>query len=378
MIDGRLARRFPLVALAWHNLSRAKARSLLATAGITIGVIAIASLGMFGSAYEESLRNNFDDTASSVYVSPGEDADFERMDRDHVSEIERYADAPVHPIGQYGAEVSGLSGSDQATIYALSEPGEFVDVRDGRLPNDWRSRALVGPTLADRLGVQPGDSITIDGSTTRVVGVLEESGQSSLLSTDEAVLLPPSQVEAREYGWVVVRTEDPQAAFQAAERLESNLNGREERYEVNDFESAIDRFNRQIDSFNRLLIGIGSVSLLVASVSILNVMLMSTIERREEIGVMRAVGYHRLDVLRLMLAEAALLGLVGAVVGVILSVLMGMAINDALLSDPLAFTADALTYTVLGFLFGTLASFVSGFYPAWKAANSRPVEALRD
>jgi putative ABC transport system permease protein len=79
-----------------------------------------------------------------------------------------------------------------------------------------------------------------------------------------------------------------------------------------------------------------------------------------------------------MLNEAMLLGIVGAVLGVGLSVLLGMAINAQLLSDPLAFTAEALRYTVVGFVFGTVSSFLSGLYPAWKAANARPVEALRD
>ncbi len=377
MIDSPFSRRFPFVALAWHNLSRANARSILATAGITIGVIAIASLGMFGAAYEQSVRNTFDDTVSQVYVSPGEDASFDAMTRTHVQEIERTADGDVYPVGYFTANVTGLAAEDaRVTMVSLDRPSDFYDIASGDVDGDWRSGVIIGSEVAERLEVDVGDGITVDGNTRRVHAVLQEAGRGQVLPVDDAIVVPQSRAPSKEYQLIIVRSESPQKAFETSNRME--LNGREERYSINDAEEGYEQLNQQLNTFNMLLIGIGGVSLLVASVSILNVMLMSTIERKEEIGVMRAVGYHRLDVLRLMLVEASLLGVIGAVVGVAISVLMGMAINAELLNDPLAFTTDAITYTVLGFLFGTLASFVSGVYPAWKAANARPVEALRD
>ena len=119
------------------------------------------------------------------------------------------------------------------------------------------------------------------------------------------------------------------------------------------------------------------MSLFVASVSIVNVMLMSTIERRGEIGVFRAVGYQRLAVLRLLLTEALLMGLVGAILGVVLSLAVGAVVNQALLGDPLAFSDRSLQYLAFGFVFGLVASLLSGLYPAWRAASDPPVESLR-
>lgn len=379
MIDGRLARRFPLVAFAKRNLSRARARTILAMAGITIGVVAIASLGMFGAAFEQSFFNSVDDTTRTVMVGPGEDADFETLDRDRISLIRRHADAPVYPQYTTSATIQGLKERTGGQVIAIDDPGEFVDARQGRIPPDWRSGALVGDGLASDLGVGVGDSVSVDGDTYRVVAVLEpDNPRSGLLNTDDAVLLPREQVAPDRATRVFVKTETPEAAFNTAAELRSALNGRDQRYQVWDAESAIEQIQNQLSTINTFLLGIGAVSLLVAAVSILNVMLMSTIERREEIGVLRAVGYRRLDILRLMLVEAALLGVVGALAGVTLSVLLGMAINAELLSDPMAFTSEAVLYLGLGFLFGTGASFLSGLYPAWKAANARPVEALRD
>ncbi|WP_276271586.1 ABC transporter permease [Haloarcula litorea] len=377
-MESALSRRLPLAAFAWENLTRAKARTVLAMAGITIGVVALASLGMFGAAFEQSQLNTVDDVTQTVWVTPGDDAEFQQFQRDHVDRIEQSTDDPVYTLKTAHAEVTGLRESTDASVHGLSDPRSFVTVRDGRLPSAWRSGAAVGPELADTLDVGVGDSVTVDGETHRVVAVLESTGRSSLVQTDDAVLLPQSQVETGGYSTVMVRADSPAAAFETSDELDARLNGRKEVYAVQDAESAIQRFRSQMATIDTFLLGIGGVSLLVAAVSILNVMLMSTIERKGEIGVLRAVGYRRLDVLRLLLYESMLLGVVGAVLGVGVSVLLGMLINAQLLSDPLAFTAEALTYTLLGFAFGTVASFLSGLYPAWKAANARPVEALRD
>jgi len=378
MIEDDSAPRFPLLAFARQNLSRARARTVLAMAGITIGVVAIASLGMFGATLEQSFLQDASGFTETVYVTPGEDAEFDELTRTHLNRVRQYTDDPVYGVSERFATVSAFQTSEQVSVKAIDDPEPFVTVAEGRIPSNWRTGAVVGSSLADRLGVRPGDSVTVDGRQHRVVGVLAETSRSNVLRPDDGVLLPPEQMPSDKYTQIFVRADSPDAAFSTADRLDTQLNGRRERFRVEDAEQAIQQFRDQMSTINTFLLGVGGVSLLVASVSILNVMLMSTIERKGEIGVLRAVGYRRLDVLRLMLNEALLLGLVGAVFGVLLSVLLGMVINAQLLSDPLAFTGEALLYTVLGFGFGTASSFLSGLYPAWKAANARPVEALRD
>jgi len=379
MIESPLARFSPFLAFARNNLSRARARTLLAMAGITIGVVAIASLGMFGATLEQSFLDTSDDAIRTVGVSAGEDADFTLMGREQVAQVERYAGSgEVYTVTRSRGQVTGLQTTTSASLVSVSDPGTFVTAESGSIPDNWRSGVAVGAELADDIGVEPGDSIQIDGRNQRVVAVLEESSAASFVSTGDAVVLPPGELGNRA-SQVLVRADTPEQAFEISDRLDENLNSdRRTRYGVFDAESALDRFNEQIGLIRTFLLAVGGISLLVASVSILNVMLMSTIERKEEIGVLRAVGYHRLDIVKLMLYEAALLGVVGSIFGVLISVGLGMLMNAQLLSDPLAFSGQALQYTVLGFLFGTGASFLSGLYPAWKAANARPVEALRD
>jgi putative ABC transport system permease protein len=104
---------------------------------------------------------------------------------------------------------------------------------------------------------------------------------------------------------------------------------------------------------------------------------MAVIKRREEIGVLRAVGYGRGDIVRILLAEAAMLGLAGAAVGTLLATVAAMVANSVFLGDPFAFTRSALLYLGGAAGFGVVTSLVAGAYPAWRAANERPVEALR-
>jgi putative ABC transport system permease protein len=107
-------------------------------------------------------------------------------------------------------------------------------------------------------------------------------------------------------------------------------------------------------------------------------MLMSTIERRGEIGVLRAVGIRRGEVLRMILTEAAFLGVIGGFVGAGASLVVGLVLFKVLAGDALlVFRWASLQYLAYGFGFAVVASLLSGLYPAWKAANDPPVEAIR-
>ena len=140
----------------------------------------------------------------------------------------------------------------------------------------------------------------------------------------------------------------------------------------------LESINKAFTYISRFLMAIAGVSLLVAGVSILNIMLMSTIERTREIGIMKAIGASRQEILIIFLLEALLLGISGSVVGGLLSIAGGYAIDMIILkSAEYVFVPKTALYVLQGIGFGLITALISGLYPAWKAANLRPIEALR-
>ncbi|WP_210423553.1 ABC transporter permease [Halorussus marinus] len=384
-----LWRRVPTFLMARRNLARARTRTALAVLAIVIGVVAIASLGMFGVAFKEAQLETIGEIGSDLQVYASGEKDPAYLTDSDVQIIDRLAgDSEIVPLKQRQSRTVG-EGSGGVTVYGVTDPESLYEVRRGSIPGNWRKGALIGQTFADRNDLEPGNklelrrTVTRDGQpvevteTYRVQAVLQDEGQAAPARPNDAVVLPVEQFDGEGYSQVIVRTDGATEANATAMAIRDEFNGREELINVFERADVSEQIDQAFAQINLFLIGIGAISLVVAGVSITNVMLMSVIERKQEIGVLRAVGYHRMDVLRIMLAEAALLGLTGAILGTAISFAVGSLINGALLGDPLAFSAEALRYAVVGFAFGVTASVVGGLYPAWKAAESEPVEALR-
>ncbi|MFW6437031.1 MAG: ABC transporter permease [Halococcoides sp.] len=367
-----------LTTMAARNLRRSGVRTGLAVLGIVIGVVAIASIGALGVAFQTSFSQQVSEVTYSAVVTPGDDATQPYLTDRDVRAIRQYTDVEVFAVATGSARVTAFGNSERTSVYGFERPDRTLDARSGSVPEVWRSGAIVGSELADDLGVDVGDSVTVDGQRHRVVAVLEPvAGQFSLLEDNDRLYLPPTTVDRQGYSQVVLKAESVPEINATAQTLRERLNDRGEVYDVQDFTNVQDQIQEQFALIRTFLMAIGGISLFVAAVSILNVMLMSVMERRTEIGVLRAVGYHRGDVLRLILSEAILIGTIGTVVGVLITLLVTMAINGVMLGNPLAFSAQSAVQIAIGAAFGVVASAVSGLYPAWKAANEHPVDALR-
>jgi putative ABC transport system permease protein len=372
--------RFPSVQMAWRNLGRNRIRTALATLGIVIGVVAIASLGIAGVALQQQATANLGTLADEVTVTAGEDSTTEGVTEEHVEEIRGLAgDAAVVPKKSNRTTLTSRDGGEaRVSVTALTEASALYDVSTGDNPDRLQSGALLTNTTATQLGLEPGDPVEYDGRLYRIRGLIES--QSGFGGGGNELVLPLSALaEQQYYDSVTIVAADGQEAQRIADAIETRFNeGDEEVLSVTSFASVQENIDSFLNTLNLALLGIGSISLVVASVAILNVMLMSTIERRGEIGVLRAVGIRRGEVLRMILAEAAFLGVIGGIVGAAVSFAVGLVVFQVLAGDPmLVFGWESIRYLLLGFGFAVFASVLSGLYPAWKAANDPPVEALR-
>jgi putative ABC transport system permease protein len=375
-----IERRIPTLLIARRNLSRTKMRSILAMLGIAIGVLAIASLGVFGATLAQSVTKSLGDIGNQIVVNPASnDGPAKPLTDQEVQEITRVSsEASVIPIKQASSQVSYRGESTQATLYGMTDPAPAYDAARGRIPLQFRSGALIGSELAESLGVSVGDSLTVGSRRVRILAVLESSPGLSTIDPDSAVVLPTPDVAGDGYDSVIVTAASSQRANETAIAIREELNERDRRVRIIEFRQIIKQIKSVFDAINLFLIAIASISLLVAGVSILNVMLMSTIVRQEEIGVLRAVGYQQRDVLKIILLEALLVGMVGGGAGAVLSFVGGLAMAQLLLGDATAVLTPTNAGFIMGSLvFGVLTSVVSGLYPARQAATKEPVDALR-
>lgn len=380
----RLSRYAPTLVAAFRNISRAKLRSALAAVAILIGVVSIAIVGAGGEAFKTGqLQNVQDRGATNVYVFPGPDADQERFTREDIIEIQETIgvtgvvatttrDGEWHQRSERTEQISLSYLRSTAALRATNT------IATGELPPTWRQQAVVSDQFASDHGIDPGDRLQIsqNGGQVRTYRVAAVLAASPGFGGDD-IYLPSRVLDTRQYDRIRVLTDSTDRAQVVASLLRDEFNQRNDRLLVFELTSLLRLFRQVVNGINTFLIGIGAISLVVAGVAIANTMLMAVIRRREEIGVLRAVGYSRAAIVRILLAEATLLGVAGATAGIILALPAVVFANSVFLDSPFAFTPLAIGYIFAAFTFGIGVSIFAGVYPALRAANERPVEALQ-
>lgn len=370
--------------LAKRNLLRTKTRSTLAIIGIIIGVMAIASIGIFGESLRASVTQNFEDLATQVQIFPAASEGYSEIDKDVVDRIENTPNVETFiPIKssmdfiEYKSDrvystIYGVEGDNIGDLFQAQDEGEEVKLKKGG--------CVVGGSIADNFDLREGSKLTVAGREFRVSTILEEEARYDV-NPNNVVFLQTEDFDQtfdEGYSQIIVRVESMEDVDEFIEYVEERINLRGEKVKVFEMRQILDSINQAFSQITSFLMAIAGISLLVAGVSILNIMLMSTIERTKEIGVMRAIGAYRKVILRIFMLEALILGLAGGVIGGALSLLGGFAINMIVLeSVEYLFTATTAMYIFEGVGFGILVAVLSGIYPAWKASNLEPIEALR-
>jgi putative ABC transport system permease protein len=394
-------------SFAMRNLRRHWIRSTLSIIGIVIGVVAIASLGVMGNSINLLAANVITDVGDTVVVTPhtaigGTFAGDPRTVVDatiparEVEEIRRAANPHrTIPVLQGADEVEfGRGESGYAQIIGL-EPGDIpvlLNLAEGQHLRQNQAGALVGIHLAREYGIAPGSRIAIGGEDVRVAGVLAERGMGFDINPDYAIVVSDGWYESHfgakdSYPMVIVRVGDLEQIDAVKDAIEIRINRREDLVDVSDSREMLGQYEEIYDQITAFLLGIGGIALVVAAVNILNVMYISVTERIREIGVMRSIGVLRGEILRMFLYEAMILGVIGSVVGGILSTAFGYLISVAAIEvattgttfgeNFTVFDQSAVGFIIFGMAFGIGTSIAAGFYPAWRASNLAPVDAMR-
>jgi len=395
--------RMALTALRTHKM-----RAFLTTLGIIIGVFTIISISTVISGLNKAFVSEISAFGSDVlYIQKFPWALngnwFEYRNRKditlrHAKAVMKYAtfaqavsyEVETRRTVKYRNEsvervlIIGTNEQYQVTHSAYPMLGRFL------IKNDVDHRRLVcvlGWGVADKLFKEEnplGKEVKIGGYFFRVVGVLEKRGDVFGFNLDENVVIPYG-VFRKLYGFrrsltISVKVGDPALVDYAREELRGIMRrarglapGEEDDFAINQ-QSMLMNFYKQITTTLYIVaIGIGAISLFVGGIGIMNIMLVSVTERTREIGIRKAIGARRFDILAQFLVEAVTICLVGGVIGILLGFGIGQLI-DAVTPLP---ASISLWSVMLGLGFTTTVGIFFGLYPAAKAARLNPIEALR-
>jgi putative ABC transport system permease protein len=251
----------------------------------------------------------------------------------------------------------------------------------------------VGATIANRFDLKIGTrikigepNISVTRPVVRVVGILASVGMSSGngINSDNAIIVSDTWYSNQfggenVYDQVNVNLKDVNTLTEVEDAIDKKVNRNKEVVRISDSSSRITSVSSTLSSLTTFILAIGSISLLVAATSIFNVMMMSVSERVQEIGILLSIGTERGEIRRMFLYEAFILGIIGAVIGGIMSIIIGYSVVSAMIGNTAYFfLPESMVYIPGGMFIGMIVCIVSGLYPAWRASNMDPIDALRN
>jgi len=386
-----------------------KGRSLLTMLGIVIGICSVALMATAINGIDKAFVNGISALgADNLYIDKYawfSDEDFFLMrNRKNVTleQYERFAKlaqlplavAPtiltVHKVlfGDNYVEGTLMTGTTDGYVRTTNfnfAHGRFFSALES---SGARNVAVLGSEIAVHLFEKRdplAQEVKIDGIPFRVVGVLEKQGSNMLgnFNPDNQVYIPIGTVfkyfrRDRDTVTIVVRarnTEMTEATKEEAigmmRRVRGLLYDEKDDFSVNTQEGLTTEYDRVVGVIKLVGLFITGLSLLVGAIGIMNIMFVSVKERTREIGIRKAIGAKKRTIMGQFLTEAAVICLMGGLVGLVLAVLLSMLVNKFL---P---TSVQMNTVVLAISISLLTGIVSGLAPAWTAAKMDPVEALR-
>ncbi|ABS56163.1 protein of unknown function DUF214 [Methanoregula boonei 6A8] len=376
-------------------------RSLLASIGIVIGVVAISSMGMLGTNMQLSVKDQLSAdvntvmlTSDVVKVSSGLGAApvSSTIDESTLNDIKGSAGQnDVVPIHHTSTQFSVGDQNGRGSIYGLdpSDVPKFLTIAQGS--NIRGSDVLVGATIASNFNLVVGSTIkigencaTVSRPVVRVAGILQARGiAADGVNVDNGIVVDDTWYTDHfggldQYDQVNVIVADVDTINQTEAAINAKVNRNSDVVRVSDASSRLSTISSTLGTITTFIMAIGGISLVVAAVSIFNVMMMSVKERVQEIGILLSIGTEKGEVRRMFLYEALILGIIGAVVGGIMSFIIGYSVVSAMIgSTQYFFTPDSLIFIPYGMIIGVVVCVASGMYPAWAASNMDPIDALR-
>jgi putative ABC transport system permease protein len=384
-----------LVTMSLSSVYNNKIRSFLTMLGIIIGISSVIVLVGMGEGTKQKVASQIEQLGTNlitVNLTGGRSTSVTNKDIDNLKTKPGIAGiAPALTAGNINIKGGDITATTSMTATTPNYSQiRKVDVSSGRFlsQNDVDNRykvAIVGVDVANELYKTTdviGSTININGVDFSIIGVLQQQGGgSSSGSNDDTIILPISTAQRllknTNIKTFYVEATDKDSMDTAMGYLQLFLNKKfnndTKSYRLFNQTSLLDTANQTNDSMTTLLSGVAAISLIVGGIGIMNIMLVSVIERTKEIGIRKAIGAKRKTILSQFLIEATFISGFGGILGVLFGYL-GSYIMKTAFKTPVVISNNV----VLGsFLFSLAIGIVFGMYPANKASKLNPIEALR-
>ena len=402
------------VRIALRSIGANKMRSGLTMLGIIIGVMAVITMLSIGRGMQNTVTAQINSMGTNLlFIRPGNtQAGGVRQNENAATLTLDDADAlmslpnvvgvapTIDGMGQLAylgnnavGRLMGVTPEYQDTMNANVASGEFVSASQVTA----RSAVVVlGSQIATTLfdTADPvGQSIRISGQTFRVIGVMESKGGTGFMNQDTQIFVPITTAGSRLVGGnryrggnvvanINVKITDTSVQDAVVQDISDVLRERHHVVFQDDFtiqsqQDTLNALNQVTAAFTIFLGGIAGISLVVGGIGIMNIMLVSVTERTREIGLRKAVGARKRDILIQFLTEAMVLSLAGGVIGILLGAVIARIISGISLGTTTLQTAVDIDAIMLAIIFSLAVGLFFGSYPASRAAGLHPIDALR-
>ena len=373
--------------LAIRSTLANKMRSFLTMLGIIIGVMSVIILVSIAQSTTSSITSAISSMGSDLLTVSVTDEDVS-LDTDDFMQLKQY-DA-IESVAPYlTISSTARSGSNYTSVSTLGITSAYAGVLGTKMESgreivssdlDWRTyTAVIGADVAGKLFESYdviGKTFTMSGHTFTIVGLLAETGSD----TDSQVLIPLSTAQRIADSTAItsayVKASSTNTVDIAQAQIEYQmlqLTGDEDSYNVYNMSEILDTLDSVMNTLSLMLGGIAAISLLVGGIGIMNIMLVSVAERTREIGIRKAIGARRSNILMQFLIEACVLSILGGLIGLGLSAL-GLKIFSMIADMTIALEWRA---AIIALLFCAVIGVAFGSYPAAKASKMTPIEALQ-
>jgi putative ABC transport system permease protein len=373
--------------------------------GIVIGVSAVVLLVALGNGFQKSMETTFENLgASALYVSNTTDKTVSIVRPLTFEDAQALANkslapaiAVVSPTLSKG--VSASYGNNQVNVQATGVTPVITQIKNytlegGRFISDQdlstRQNVLVlgYQTAQDLFGNQTavGQSIRVSGGKYQVIGVVEKMGG---FAGDSYILMPLTTMQSKISGGndiqqIAVKAVNTGQVDTAISEITSIMRARHyitagaaDDFQIRDMREILNSMQSQLAAFAFFLSSVGAISLIVGGIGIMNIMLVSVSERTREIGIRKAIGAKRRDILVQFLIEAAALSLSGGLIGLTLALTLSLFLQNVPMGELTIGAQISVGVVILALTVSIGIGVISGTYPAFRAAKLDPIESLR-